>query len=111
MSFFTNIWERMRDAYAYRNEPEYTTVLTRVYWYSLLTMTALVIALAVAGGIFMLFYARGDFEDPSLVVSNGAGALKLNTAQLKSTIDAFSARRAQYDSLKTSPENVTDPSK
>ncbi len=100
----------MRDLYAYRYEPEYMHMFARLFWRILLSASVLVVIVASVYGLSELFSVLRDTGE---VAGTGTGRSvpTLDRARLQNTLDAFHARAALFESLKTSTSTVADPSR
>jgi hypothetical protein len=106
-NFFTS--PKIREAWSYRDEPENMAILAVVFWRGLLVFALVVIVSALWFG-FQELDATSQAETPPTTSSTAPPPL--DHAQLESTLDAFSTRQTQYQTLSQSPApDVTDPSK
>ncbi len=111
MRFFIGILGGLRETYANRHEPERLHVLAYIYWYIVLSITALVILASLSYGLWQISSALtvSSQGDISALPKNGVSTLKQNT--LESTIDGFRERQAHFDFLKSNPPRLSDPSR
>lgn len=107
MRFDTNLTIKIRDAYAARHEPEAARMLGEVAWMFMLVF----LALTIVGGI--LYGAREFLRPLSAEVESSVsvGARKgVSRADLVKILEAFDARAKEYESRRTAPVPVKDPS-
>lgn len=111
MTWLTNILARTYDLWAYRHEPEYIRKLVDTYWFTLLLLSVGVTIGALLYGGAKLLEVRGEAEGGDTFSPSEGGGTLLDRAKLDSTLEGFSAREANYESLKKNPPKITDPSR
>ncbi len=110
MSISSNITAQLRALYEARHEPENLRPLAEAYWRMLLSLAALSIVLVLVYGIWVFV---GVIQN----LSSAGGGLKtapqtsLDRKQLAGTLQAFDARRSQFESVKLIYEPPADPAK
>ena len=110
MKPFFEFWERLREAYANRHEPERSYVLANAYWRVLLCIAALVIFLSVCYGLWKIVSLVGVFREEEQVLTPGRGATPRLEA-LDATVAGFEDRQAEYESKKGIVPQIADPSR
>ena len=112
MKFKFDTWTRIRTAYSYRHEPEYLRLLAAYVWNTLLWMSAAIIVCAVLYGTSQLFSVFEDAAKRSAKASSaGTETPILDRTQLQATLNIFTERQTQYESLKANPPVAADPSR
>ncbi len=106
---FLNIWQRIRDIYGRRYDPEGARTFADAYWRALLVL-ALCILVAVS------FYAQQQFyatlNDISDVPEGGISVSALDRKYLDATVSGITARQAAFNTFGAHPPAVPpDPSK
>ncbi len=107
MTSLSEMIQTLRNAYAYRHEPEQMRLLAILYWRGLLGFSLILFACALLLGVYVFAYV-GSVQAP--VKQDGASAALLDRAALESVLEAFDARATAYGSLKTATP-IADPSK
>lgn len=109
MTWLTNTWNYMHEIWSFRHEPEHFRRLADFYWRALLLIAAVAILGAVSYGTMKFI---GAFEgEESLLGESSGGIPLLNQRDLQAVLEAFDARAARYESLKSAPPQITDPSR
>jgi hypothetical protein len=107
MNIDLHIFDRLKRAYEYRQEPEEMHVIIEVFWRSLLSLAVLLVVFALWYGFSQLLGVLDDSHE-------GAGAkvvgLPLDKTQLEAAVQALEARQVETQTLTTSPINLPDPS-
>ncbi len=107
-----NAYTSIRDAYMYRHVPECMRVLADFYWRLLLFVALGVLALSLVYGVTKLSYVIAENDRTfSQSVNATQQAPKLDKTQLQATIKAFREREERFNSLKTVPQKISDPSR
>lgn len=110
MSFELFTKNGVRDMYAYRHEPERMRAFADFYWRALLVAATVVALAVIAFGIWELSAVLGS-RSPSGEAAPGVQSIpKLDTVKLKNTLSGFQTRRERFESLKTVPPKIADPS-
>ena len=107
MRFDTQVSVKIKDAYAARSEPEAVRFLGSVYWALLGTVFALVVAASIAFGVWEFLQPLASDSD---TVVGGHPQKTLTKSDLERVLDGFDARASKYNSRKTAPVLVRDPS-
>ncbi|MCR4281191.1 MAG: hypothetical protein NUV88_02575 [Candidatus Kaiserbacteria bacterium] len=107
-----NIKRSLQELYEYRHRPESMRAFADLYWRTLLYMASITSVIVVTLGIVELSAVLRDWG----VVNTDSGGIvqpvpKLDKAQLQGTLDKFDARTQRFESLKTAPLKIADPSK
>ena len=107
MRFDTTVSIKIKDAYAARHEPEAQRFLGGAFWSLLILVFSLVVLGSISFGVW-------EFLQPLTVASDtvvGGGKAKTVTkGDLEKILDGFDARATKYNSRKTAPVLVRDPS-
>ena len=111
MKSFFEFWERLREAYANRHEPERAYVLASAYWRILLCIAAFIIFLSVCYGLWKIVSLVDVFGEEAQVLTPGRGALTPRLEALDATIAGFEDRQAEYESKKGIVPQIADPSR
>jgi len=110
MKQYTHI--SIRDAYAHKYRPECVRVLADFYWRVLLSAALVITILSLGYGFVELSAVTGDSGNTLAQNTNIIQLVpKLDRTQLQNTLDAFSNRGDQFNSLKTAPQKISDPSR
>lgn len=109
MKFFTNIWNYTREVWSFRHEPEHFRKLADFYWRALLVLAALIVIGSGTYGVMKFMAALQEREDA--LGPSGGGVPLLNKKDLEATLEGFAARAAAYESFKTTPPKIADPSR
>ena len=110
MRFLTTISSTLRDVWEARHEPERSAALAEAFWRVVIVGAVLLtIGVAIYGGMRFLSVLSGG--GPSLPLSGSGAGAALNRAELRATLDGFTLRKTQYESLKGNPPQIADPSK
>jgi hypothetical protein len=105
----TRLWRDIVRLWSDRDHPEEYRALARAYWRAVLGGSAVLICASLFWGAWMLFSVV-DMYSPAPMITGGGGA-GLNRVQLQATLEAFGARRTEYDEIKSSGSSLADPSK
>ncbi len=111
MKFSHSHWNKVRDAYANRTEPESFRILARVYWHALLYVTTCIVLIAVSYGLWQLVAVFSGPKESPVLVSSEASPPLINRTQLETTVQGFKDRQAKYEFLKSNPPQLSDPSR
>ncbi len=107
MRFDSNVSLKLKDAYHARHEPEAERFLGRVYWAFLIILLALTICGSLGFGVW-------EFIKPIAVIPEDAVNTRarkvLTKMDLQKILQAFDERAEEYESRKTAPLPVKDPS-
>jgi len=110
MRYISVTWQRIRDLYAGRYDPESLRVLAYSYWEFLLAVVCIsIIGIAVFG--FYIFSGVIHNLNAPFRARSATPDATLNRAQLDETLNAFIAREAAFNAAKSAPPSATDPSK
>lgn len=100
---------QLQAAWSYRDEPEEMRALGLFLWRALLVFALLVALFALWTGYQEL---EAALQAENSVATPAAAPPPLARAQLQTTLDYFSTKQSQYQSLSQSPlPQVVDPSK
>lgn len=112
MSLELNIKRHLQEMYEYRHRPENMRAFADLYWRALLYIASATSVIVIALGIVELSAVLRDWG----VVNTDSGGIvqpvpKLDKTQLQGALDKFDVRVQRFESLKTSPLKIADPSK
>jgi hypothetical protein len=107
MRFDTNFTVKIRDAYAARHEPEAARVLGEFAWVFMVGLLALSVTLGIAYGVREFLRPLSEEVESSVSVGARKGVTKVELVKL---LEAFDARAREYESRRTAPVPVKDPS-
>lgn len=111
MNLLTRHWKRLVGAYADRYQPEGIRVLAYFYWYALLSVAVFVVLTVFTYGYFQFSAVKSGSNSQASVVSEGAMKPPLTREELEKTLQSFEERRTKYESLKSNPPQIADPSR
>ncbi len=107
MRFDTQVSIKIKDAYAARSEPEAVRFLGSVYWALIGSVFTLVVVGSIAFGVWEFLQPLTSDSD---TVVGGHAQKSLTKSDLETVLDGFDARATKYNSRKTAPVLVRDPS-
>lgn len=110
MSIFTDMLKRMRALYETRLAPERLRPLAEMYWRFLLVVALLSIIAILMFGVLEFVAVLEDLGSAQSAGSS-ASPVALDRSKLESTLTAYQAREAEYQSIQESPGAFADPSK
>ena len=106
---FGTPFNRVRDIYTNRYDPEGARAFGRLYWHSLLVIVFLILVASMVYGEWDLYEVLRDLGS---VTSASSPSPSLNRTSLKTTIFGFDQRQRAYETLRThSGVQITDPSR
>ena len=109
MNFDYSFFSRAKEAWKYRNEPEQAHVLGMLFWRALLLFAFVVFVASLWFGIQEL---NAVLQVESAGIPSTTAPAPFDRTQLDSTLNALSARQAEFQTLSHSPAPaVSDPSK
>lgn len=102
----------IREAYAYRHEPECTRMLADFYWRILMSVALAILFLSLVYGVIKL---SAVIEENDKIFAQSINttqpAPKLNKTQLQDTLTAFREREDRFNALKSGAQKIPDPSR
>lgn len=107
MRFQTDVTVKIRDAFAARHEPEAARVLGEFFWAFVVCFLGIVVAGSVAFGVWEFLKPLSEETESSVSVAARKGVTR---AELVKILEAFDARAKEYQSRRTAPVPVKDPS-
>ncbi|OGG52055.1 hypothetical protein A3C18_01995 [Candidatus Kaiserbacteria bacterium RIFCSPHIGHO2_02_FULL_54_11b] len=109
MKFGSTLWRDLRETLRGKYEPARVRVLADLYWRTLLTVTFVALVLVFlysTWGLLRILDSLGAALDTS-----APPPAALDRSELNATIQAFEARKTQFEDLKTNlPAAIRDPS-
>ena len=109
MKFFTAFWKGIGEMLTVRDEPQHIRRRTDLYWRGLL-LAAFVILVFVF--LYSIWGLTRILDDLSVALDTSAPPPPaLNRGELTAAVNAFEARRAEFDALKANRSaGIKDPS-
>ncbi|MCE9541139.1 hypothetical protein K8R03_01115 [Candidatus Kaiserbacteria bacterium] len=108
MMNFTSLWRRFRELYTFRHEPEYIRPLAEIVWRAILFCILISLMCVIAFSVTVFWGVIDTLTTPA---SSVKPPVALNRAALENMLTQITARRNTFESLKTNPGPVADPSK
>lgn len=108
MRFQTDVTVKIKDAFAARHEPEAARVLGELFWTLLVLLLVVVSVASIAFGVreFLQPLAAEEVEESVSV----AARKTVTRAELVKILEAFDTRATEYETRRTAPVPVRDPS-
>lgn len=109
MNNFTNTWNRVRELYETRVEPENTRALAELFWRTLLGLTFFGVFAVFGFGVWQFFGVLEDLSTPS----GGASTppVSLDRSNLQKTLTLYDERIQAFTTAQHSGAKFTDPSR
>ena len=105
----TDIFERMRDTYANRSEPESARTMAKLYWRSLLVSIFFTLVVSLAYGEWVLYEVLHDI---GVAPQTTLPPSPVDRASLNAVLSDLEARQDTYDALRSRPPATPlDPSR
>lgn len=112
MNLELNIKRHLQELYEYRHRPENMRAFADLYWRALLYMASITSLIVITVGIVELSAVLRDWGVVNAELTGMTQpALKLDKTQLQGALDKLDARTQRFESLKTVPIKVSDPSR
>jgi len=110
MKYVSLTWQRIRDLYAGRHDPESLRVLAHSYWEFLLAVVSISFIGIVLFGLYIFSGVIHNLNAPFRTRTANPDAT-LNRAQLDEALKSYIAREAAFNVAKSIPPSAIDPSK
>lgn len=107
MRFGTNFTVKIKDAYAARHEPEAARALGEFAWVFMVVLLGLTLLGSILFGARAFFRPLSHKVESSVSVGVRKGVTKVELVKI---LEAFDARAKEYESRRTAPVPVKDPS-
>ena len=102
------ILTHVMQAYQSPQEPERLYALAGKYWRIMLSVAIFICLLAIAGGAYMLLLT---FWNMNATSAQSGAAATLNRAELRRVVNGIADRQNYFNSIASSSNPVSDPSK
>lgn len=107
MRFSTNFTVKIHDAYAARHEPEAARVLGEFAWVCMAGLLTLTLLGSILFGVREFLRPLSLEAESSVSVGARKGVTKVELVKI---LEAFDTRAKEYESRRTAPVPVKDPS-